>query len=45
MIVMHEKPNAPTTLQRDLMNLGSRKTLLFEVFFFFMISLWLDLSL
>ena len=42
---MHESPSAPTTLQRDLMKLGFWKTLLFEVVFFFMISLWHDLSL
>ena len=45
MNVMHEKPSAPTILQRDPMKLRSWKTLLFEVFFFFMISLCLDLSL
>ena len=41
---MHENPSVPTTLQRDLMKLGSWKELLFEVFFFFflLISLWLD---
>ena len=42
---MHENPSAPTTLQRDLMKFGSRKILLFQVFFFLIISLWLDLSL
>ena len=42
---MHESPSPPTTLQRDLMKLWSWKTLLFEVVFFFMISVWLDLSL
>ena len=42
---MHESPNAPTTLQRDLMKFWSWKTLLFEVVFFFMISPWLYLSL
>ena len=42
---MHESPSAPTTLQRDLMKLGSWKTILFEVVFFFMISPWHDLSL
>ena len=39
---MYEKPSAPITLQRDLMKLRSWKTLPFEVFFFLLISLWLD---
>ena len=38
---MHEKPSAPTTLQRDPMKLKSWKTLLFEVFFL-LISFWPD---
>ena len=39
---MYEKPSAQKTLQRDSMKLRSWKTLLFEVFFFLLISLWLD---
>ena len=39
---MYEKPSAPITLQRDLIKLRSWKTLPFEVFFFLLISLWLD---
>ena len=39
---MHEKPSAPTTLQRDPIKLRFWKEFLFEVVFFLLISLWLD---
>ena len=40
--VMHERPSALTTLQRYPMKLRSWEILFFEVFFFLLISLWLD---